>query len=74
MNLFRKKQIKHETSDLIGRKCELAHDITKFQRGTVFIDGVRYAVEMEDGSELCFKNMIEIVDKRDAYLVAKKVN
>jgi hypothetical protein len=73
--LFERKQV--EKNSVIGRKIELAHDITVYQYGTVFIDGVRYCAKVVDGSELCKGTMVEILEEHNdhgtAVLTVKKV-
>ena len=73
-SIFKKKENKPiDKNSLIGRRAELYHDATIYQYGTVFIDDVRYSVKLEDGSELCKGNMVEVVGVTDCPLIVKRV-
>lgn len=73
--LFKNKQ--EEKKSVIGRQAELVHDLTVFQYGTVFVDGTRYSVKAEDGTELCKGTKVEVLSEDTPYgstiLTVKKV-
>ena len=73
-NLFKKKKQETNREELIGRKAELIHDSTVFQYGTVMIDGERYSVKLEDGTELSVGHIVEVVAIKDSHLIVRKSN
>ena len=59
--LFKGK--KNESTTVIGYRGELIHDATVYQHGTMMIDGVRYSVKIDDGSELIKGTVVEVISK-----------
>ena len=72
-NLFKKKKQEVNNESLIGKRAVLIHDATVFQYGTVEINEKRYSIKLEDGSELCVGNTVEVVSVEDSHLIVKKV-
>ena len=68
--LFKKKK---EIKSFVGCTTELVHDVTVFQTGVAFVDGIRLTVKTIDGSELCKVTLVRIVKEDPPYVFVEKV-
>lgn len=69
--LFKKK--KTTPVSFIGRQAQIEHDVTIYQTGTIYIDGVRCSVKTEDGTELCKGTWVEVVREEHPHLIIRKM-
>jgi membrane-bound ClpP family serine protease len=67
----KKKHVNH--IPLVGQRAELVHDATVFQYGTIFLNGERYSVKTNDGSELCKGRTVEVLAENDSHLIVRAV-
>ena len=74
--LFNRPQ--KEKKSVVGVRTELVHDLTVFQYGTVFINGVRYSVRANTPkTEMCKGTVVEVLEEScehgSTILTVKKV-
>ena len=71
--LTKKKKVEAvEKKDLVGKTAELEHDLTIFQYGSLWIDGIRYYAKTSDKTEMCKGTKVKVVGEDGICLVVER--
>ena len=66
------KENEVDKKELFGKTAELEHDLTIFQYGSLWIDGVRYYAKTSDKTEMCKGTKVKVVGEDGICLVVER--